>query len=159
MRARARTREQIAESTAVFSVRARACVRACVPTYLNTACSCSFAGSCCCRSGADFEKEAGGPLFFIYTLLSVGSVVGAIYLITHSDDLVMPETVEDSSVVSRPDQKAETRAESRDQSREQRAGHSTDRGLPTDGERKPAERFSNTLTDAAAAWRGVAGCA
>jgi hypothetical protein len=140
------------------------------------------AGSCCCRSGADFEKEAGKPLFFIYTLLSVGSVVGAIYMITHSDDLVMPEAVEDSSVVSRPDQKAESReqrAESRaEQSRDQTRAESrpeqraesrplhrqrTSRGLPTDGERKPAERFSDTLTDTAVArrgvaWRGVAGC-
>ena len=147
------------------------------------------AGSCCCRSGADFEKEAGKPLFFIYTLLSVGSVVGAIYMITHSDDLVMPEAVEDSSVVSRPDQKAESRkqrAESREQRAESRAEQSRDqtraesrpeqraesrplhrqrtsRGLPTDGERKPAERCSDTLTDTAVArrgvaWRGVAGC-
>jgi hypothetical protein len=114
------------------------------------------AGSCCCRSGADFEKEAGKPLFFIYTLLSVGSVVGAIYMITHSDDLVMPEAVEDSSVVSRPDQKAESReqraeqsrAETRpeqraDQSREQRAGHSTDRGLAEDCRRMAKESPRN----------------
>jgi hypothetical protein len=123
------------------------------------------AGSCCCRSGADFEKEAGKPLFFIYTLLSVGSVVGAIYMITHSDDLVMPEAVEDSSVVSRPDQKAESRkqrAESReqraeqsraetrpeqraDQSREQRAGHSTDRGLAEDCRRMAKESPRNDV--------------
>jgi len=83
------------------------------------------------RSGADFEKEAGKPLFFIYTLLSVGSVVGAIYMITHSDDLVMPEAVEDSSVVSRPDQKAESREESRaEQSREQTRAESREQATP-----------------------------
>jgi hypothetical protein len=82
------------------------------------------------RSGADFEKEAGKPLFFIYTLLSVGSVVGAIYMITHSDDLVMPEAVEDSSVVSRPYQKAESREQRAEQRAEQSRDHSRAESRP-----------------------------